>query len=264
MERICAKSCFSFFSLDTSYRKLAEELNVPKTILQRHENRYAKGLTMHSKGRASVFTEGEKRELKDCIVDLADLDFAPTLQDIQEIVCNYVTANNHEKGMSTFHYKGVSGYPGPDWLQKFMTDQNLSLKYATKLCKACPNATKIPFIINHGYDLLEKTISNLQLKNRPYLIWNVDESGLYSEPKKCRVVSEKGQKTLQIVTGSERDNTTVLATVSANGTTLPPLIIFQCKQVQTTWKPSSDPTSEHFPWIYANESAWMKADVFHK
>ena len=219
---------------------------------------------MHSKGRASVFTEGEKRELKDCIVDLADLDFAPTLQDIQEIVCNYVTANNHEKGMSTFHYKGVSGYPGPDWLQKFMTDQNLSLKYATKLCKACPNATKIPFIINHWYDLLEKTISNLQLKNRPYLIWNVDESGLYSEPKKCRVVSQKGQKTLQIVTGSERDNTTVLATVSVNGTTLPPLIIFQCKQVQTTWKPSSDPTSQHFPWIYANESAWMKADVFHK
>ena len=81
-------------------------------ILQRHENRYAKGLTMHSKGRASVFTEGEKSELKDCIVDLTDQGFAPTLQDIQEIVCNYVTANNHEKGMSTFHYKGVSRYPG--------------------------------------------------------------------------------------------------------------------------------------------------------
>ena len=41
---------------------------------------------MHSKRRTSVFTEGEKRELKDCIVDLADLDFAPTLQDIQKIV----------------------------------------------------------------------------------------------------------------------------------------------------------------------------------
>lgn len=55
-------------------------------VLQRHENRYAKGLTMHSKRRTSVFTEGEKRELKDCVVDLADLDFAPTLQDIQKIV----------------------------------------------------------------------------------------------------------------------------------------------------------------------------------
>ena len=111
-----------------------------------------------------------------------------------------------------------------------MTDQNLSLKHATKLCKARRNATKNPFIINHWYDLLEKTISNQQLENRPDLIWNVDESRLPSEPKKCRVVSQKGQKTLQIVTGSDRDNTTVLAAVSASGTALPPLIIFQGKQ----------------------------------
>ena len=82
--------------------------------------------------------------------------------------------------------------------------------------------------------------------------------------KKCRVVSQKGQKTLQIVTGSDRGNTTVLAAVFASGTPLPPLIIFQGKQVQTTWRPSSDPTSEHFPWIYTNESGWIKADVFHK
>ena len=65
--------------------------------------------------------------------------------------------------------------------------------------------------------------------------------------KKCRVVSQNGQKTLQIVTGSDKDNTTVLAAVSASDTALPSLIIFQDKQVQITWRPSSDPTSEHFP-----------------
>ena len=81
--------------------------------------------------------------------------------------------------------------------------------------------------------------------------------------KKC-VVSQKGQKTLQIVTGSDRDNTTVLAAAASSGVTLPPLIVFQGKQVQTTWRPSSDPTSEHFPWVYANGSVWMKADVFHE
>ena len=32
---------------------------------------------MHNKGRTSVFTEDQKRELKDCIVDLADLGFKP-------------------------------------------------------------------------------------------------------------------------------------------------------------------------------------------
>ena len=145
-----------------------------------------------------------------------------------------------------------------------MTDQNLSLKHATKSCKARRNVTKNPFIINHWYDLLEKTISNLELENRPDLIWNVDESGLISEPKECRAVSQKGKKTLQISTGLDRDSTIVLTTVSANGTILPPLIIFQGKQVQTTWRPSSDPTSAHFPWTYTSESRWKKADVFHK
>ena len=68
-----------------------------------------------------------------------------------------------------------------------LIDQNLSLKHAAKLSKARRNATKNPFIIKHWYDLLEKTISNLQLENRPDLIWNVDESGLPSEPRKCHV-----------------------------------------------------------------------------
>ena len=100
--------------------------------------------------------------------------------------------------------------------------------------------------------------------DRPDLIWNSDESGLPHDPKKCKVVSLKGQKTMQIVTGSDRDNTTVLAAVSASGAVLPPLIIFQGKQVQTTWRPSTAANHQCYPWIYANEKGWMKSDIFSK
>ena len=58
-----------------------------------------------------------------------------------------------------------------------MKGQNLSLKNATKLLKPHQNATKNPFIINHWFDILEETIENLGLKERPDLIWNVDELG---------------------------------------------------------------------------------------
>lgn len=90
------------------------------------------------------------------------------------------------------------------------------------------------------------------------------ESALPSQPKKCKVISCKGQKTLQIVTGSDRDNTTILAAVSASGKTFPPLIIFPGKQVQTTWRPATDANQEFYAWIYLNEKGWMKADIFHK
>eukprot|EP00111_Clytia_hemisphaerica_P004974 TCONS_00014297-protein len=86
---------------------------------------------------------------------------------------------------------------------------------------------------------------------------------LPSEPGKCKVVSLKGQKTCQIVTGSDRQNTTVLAAVSASGKALPPLILFKGQQVQTTWRPSRQ-DREYFPWIYANSRGWMTGDTFHK
>ena len=94
---------------------------------------------------------------------------------------------------------------------------------------------KNPLTVNHWFNILEETVKKLGIEDRPDLIWNSDESGLPSEPKKCKVISLKGQKTLQIVTGSDRENTTVLAAVSASGKTFSPLIIFQGKQVQTTW-----------------------------
>ena len=97
-----------------------------------------------------------------------------------------------------FHYGGRRGFPGPDWIHAFMDQHNLSLKEATKLSRARYNATKNPFVVNNFYDLVEQKIKELGLEDRPDLIWNMDESGLPHEPKKCKVVSERGQKTLQV------------------------------------------------------------------
>ena len=43
-------------------------------------------------------------------------------------------------------------------------------------------------------------------------------------------MSLKGQPTLQIITGSDRDNATILLAISGSGETLRPLIIFQGKK----------------------------------
>ena len=37
-------------------------------------------------------------------------------------------------------------------------------------------------------------VKKLGIENRPDLIWNADESGMPHEPKKCCIVSVKGQK----------------------------------------------------------------------
>ena len=98
----------------------------------------------------------------------------------------------------TFSYRGIKGYPAPDWVNKFIINQNLSAKKGTTLSTSRYNATKNPFIIIHFYDLLEKSVSDLGLQERPDLIWNCDESGLPREPSKLTIISRKGQKTLLI------------------------------------------------------------------
>ena len=121
----------------------------------------------------------------------------------------------------------INGSLGPNWISSFMKSQQMSLEEATKLCTARLN----PFIVYHWFDLLEKKIEELGIKDRPDLIWNSYESGLQDEPKKCKVVSARGKKSVQIVTGSDRDNNAVLAAVSESGATLPPLIILGSKSV---------------------------------
>ena len=145
---------------------------------------------------------------------MAELGLAPTLSDIREIVTDYVNENNHLKRKEIFIYKGVSGSLGPDWIASFMKTSGLSLKNATKLSKARNNATKNPFIIDHWYDLLDETIDKLGLRDRPDLIWNADKSGLPSEAKRCIVILLKGQPTLKIVTGGDRENTSVSCSFS--------------------------------------------------
>ena len=77
-------------------------------------------------------------------------------------------------------------------------------------------------------------------------------------------MSLKGQPTLKIITGLDRDNKTILVAASGSGETLPLLIVFQRKQIQTTWCPSTKPDYKFYPWIYANEKGWMKSNIFYK
>ena len=121
-----------------------------------------------------------------------------TSKDIGELVWSYVDSNDHERGKKAFHHRGRKGYPGPDWLEKFISDNNLSAKQAITLSTARYNATKNPFIIYHFYELLQETVAKLGIQNRPDLIWNCDESGLPHEPAKLKIISRKGQNTLLV------------------------------------------------------------------
>lgn len=209
--------------LGTSLRKLASKYNIPRNTLFRHISGESKGSPIGVQGRKSVFTQEESAELTEFVTGLAYVGFLMTLRAVGDLVESNVQHNDHTNARKVFKYKGHPGYSGPDWLKSLLVKNNLSLKEATKLSVVRYNATKNPFIIYNHFDQLEAIMNDYNLCGCPDLIWNCDESGLPHEPKKCKVVSAKGQKTLHVISGIDRENTTVMVACSVSGVALPHL-----------------------------------------
>ncbi|KAJ8937957.1 hypothetical protein NQ318_013215 [Aromia moschata] len=84
-----------------------------------------------------------------------------------------------------------------------------------------------PFIIRNYFNLLKTTIEELELQEKPHLIWNLDKISFCSDPTQTKVVG---------AIGVCRENTSVLFAFNANGGKAPPsvgnerplLLIYDC------------------------------------
>ena len=77
----------------TSMRKLSDKYNVPIATLHRYLNYQKEEKTIPEKdvrGRKTVFTAEEERQLTNCIIELARIGFAPSLNEIGDVVRSYV------------------------------------------------------------------------------------------------------------------------------------------------------------------------------
>nr|CAH7754791.1 unnamed protein product [Callosobruchus chinensis] len=124
------------------------------------------------------------------------------------------------------------------------------LEYARK------KAATDPFIICGYFNLLEKTLVELDLENG-----NLDESYFSTDPSKSKVVGERGQKSSRVISSSGRENTTLVLACSATGQRVPPLIIFKGKNIWYQWKA---PPDEEFPGTAyaATPNGWMETKIF--
>ena len=186
--------------------------------------------------------------MANCIASLCKLGFSPTRSHVKDLVKEYVETNSIE----TFK----NNWPAKNWLRLFMDRNNLSMKKANLISSARKSATENQFVIFDFYEVLEEVIQEKNLFDKPQHIWNCDESGFPSDPKKVKVVSIRG-KTAYSVTG--RENTTTLAVANAAGKALPPLIVFQGKHFQSTWMSENCIPGT---WYSCSENGWILNELF--
>ncbi|KAI4463244.1 hypothetical protein MML48_4g00000632 [Holotrichia oblita] len=118
-----------------------------------------------------------------------------------------------------------------------------------------------PFIINNYFQLLGKTLHQLNLRHKPHLICNLDESSFYTDPSKTKVVGSKGIGASRTTAGVGRENITVLMAGNAAGHKAPPLIIFKGKNLWDEW---TIPEDNSFPGTtyVVTSNGWVESEVF--
>jgi len=182
--------------------------------------------TIRLRGRRPALSQEGEAELAKVIGSLSTLGFSPTREQVKDLVKEYI----QEKNLKT-PFK--NDRPGKDWLSLFMARNQLSLKKATIISTARKSVTANPFVVYDFYDVLEKIVT--EKKYTADQIWNCDESGFPSDPKRCKVLGPSGEIAYRVTPGAGRENTTTLATVNAAGRSLPPLVVFKGKNHQESW-----------------------------
>lgn len=227
---------------------------IPKNTIRDHVIG-RRGRKSSSYGRPTCLALDEEKILADAICVMEKWGFGLSRKEILEIVGVYVKSNDIKTNFR-------DGVPGEDWFLKFSKRHNLSIKKAQSVEYARKKSVD-PFIMSSYFDLLENTISELNLQNRPSQIWNLDETSFCSDPSKTKVVGKKGLPSTRTTSGPGRENTTVLFAANAAGGKAPPLIVFKGKSVWDQWTADEGTGFQDMAYA-ATSNGWMEAGVFRK
>nr|CAI5867589.1 unnamed protein product [Callosobruchus analis] len=213
-----------------------------------------RGSIKTTRGRTIALGESIEDFLAVSIKTLAKWSFGLSRKEILELVGDFVCKNDIKTPFK-------NGLPGEDWFLNFKKRHNLSIRKPEPLEYARKKAATDPFIIYGYFNLLKKTLVEMDLENAPYRIWNLDESYLSIDPSKSKVVGERGQKSSRVISSSGRENTTFVLACSATGQRVPPLIIFKGKNIWDQWKA---PPDKEFPGTAyaATPNGWMETKIF--
>lgn len=242
-------------SKSMSIRQAAKAFVVPKTtLIDKMKNRYVKA---GNTGAPTILTALEEQVLVSWIIEMGERGLPVTKCQLLESVAKLVHNLNRENS-----FKG--GIPGNKWYQGFLkrhpeiskrVPQNLTVSRAS----LSENDIRNWFSSVRSY-LTDNDL--LDVLTDPKRVFNCDESGFYLSPKEKQVLVRKGSKKVYNRTvNDEKENITVLLTVSADGVMQPPMTLFPYKKRI----PSSIHKKYPKSWgIGHSESGWMTGETFYE
>ncbi|CAF2143517.1 unnamed protein product [Rotaria magnacalcarata] len=233
-----------------TYKEAFENTKIPKGTLAARISRGSSGQI----GRPTALTYEEEIYLVKLIETMQDWGELCSYQDVMKYSTEYVKLMN-----LTSRFK--SGAPTKEWYYTFVKrwSQKLTLMKSVRLEKSRAGLTQE--IVDGWFTKLYSVLKKLNLLDKPANIFNGDESGFGDDPGKKVVLVKRGTKYAnQVHGGTGKSHTTVLLTISADGTCLPPYIIYKSLRLYDQWCPKNVIPGAVFN---GTESGWIDEDCFY-
>ena len=196
-------------SNNISIYKASRQFNIPETTIRRHCNSEN---NLSGPGRPRKLSEAQEVELVKYSKDMVRLGFGLTASDM--IRC----ANGMTGGDSRLSW---------DWWSSFKRRHNLCLRASEPVAHYRATMANRA-MMDDFFDKYEAKVSELNLENKPHLIYNLDETGLQIAGGSGRVVAPRGMKRVCSRTYADKSETrTLLIAVSASGAISPGMLLFK-------------------------------------
>ena len=235
-------------------RRASIEFGIPAHTLRRHRDKVVKEPGDIKMGRyQTVLPEVVEQELKSHIVEMESKMFGLNVKDVRKLAFDLA-----EKLQIQHPFNRNNRMAGKDWVQKFMTRLNLSLRY--------PQGTSIAPASGFNKQQTGKffELYRTLVEGRDYPpgnIWNMDETGLRTVQTPQKVITERGKRSVGKLTSAERGTlVTMLCACNAAGGFLPPMYIFPRKRMMETLMNGAPPQAVG----YASTSGYVDSELFLK
>lgn len=201
----------------------------------------------------TVFSAQQEQELVEFIVSMEAQLFGLTLTELRKLAYELAVKNDLDH-----HFNGERQMAGKQWLYSFLA-RNPTIRLRT------PEATSLARAMGFNKVSVDKffeLLTSLQEKYNfpPEKIWNVDETGITTVPKKqSRVLGLRGKRQVGGLVSAERGTlVTTEICMSAAGNFMPPMFIFPRVRGKPELMDEAPPGSfaEYHP------SGWIQKDIF--
>ncbi|XP_065639898.1 uncharacterized protein LOC136072595 [Hydra vulgaris] len=204
-------------------------------------------------GRPYALTSDLEIQILNYIIKMQELGFGLTVLQVRKIAHKIATTAGRGSYFNEYN-ESASKW----WWVNFKKRYNLTLRVPENLA-AYRASMANSHMISNFYSKLDLLMIQLGIKDMPGRLWNCDETGLSYVVKPNKVVTAIGKRYVYKRTYADRGEThTLLGYVCANGSWIPPLIIFKGVRWNDNLKADCLPNC----MVKLSPKGWINSDLF--